>query len=457
MLARLAFAYGCRALAAAVALAAVLATASGADAQNRRLSFIRDAEIEHTIRTFAEPIARTAGISPSAMDYYLIADRSMNAFVAGGQNMFLHTGTIVEAESAGELIGVMAHEFGHVAGGHLVRGQDQLDQARRTALLTTLLGVAAAVAAGNSGAGAAVITGGQSMAQRNFLSYTRQMETAADQAAVNYLDRIGISSEGLMSFMQRLEDQELLPVSAQVEYVMTHPLTGSRIDFLENHVARSPRTGAPLPDGWDDAFARARAKLIGFLEPDRALRMYPESARDVPSFYGRTIAMYRKGDFAGALARMDAMIDAEPRNPYFQELKGQMLLETGRAAEARPHYQRAAELAPDQPLILTALAQSKIQQGTDADYRSAIEDLERATRLPGGGTPLAWRLLGTAYGRTDQLGLASVALAEEALARGDSEQAVAQARRALDLLPAGSPGALRAGDIEAAAERRADD
>lgn len=453
MMARLAFVVGCRLMAAIVALGAVLGTAADADAQERRLSFIRDAEIEHTIRTFAEPIARTAGINPSAMDYYLVADRSMNAFVAGGQNMFLNTGTIIEAEDAKELLGVMAHEFGHVAGGHLVRGQDQLEQARRTAILTTLLGVAAAVAAGNAGAGAAVVTGGQSMAQRNFLAYTRQMETAADQAAVTYLDRVGISSEGLLDFMERLEDQELLPVSAQVEYVLTHPLTGSRIDFLENHVANSPRTGAPLPAGWEDLFARMRAKLLGFMEPQRALQLYPAMATDIPSYYGHTIALYRRGDFANALARMDRLLEVEPQNPYFHELKGQMLLETGRAAEARPSYQRAAELAPNQPLILTALAQTKIEAGGQADLESAIADLTRATSQPGGGNPLAWRLLATAYGRTDQMGMASVALAEEALARGDKEQAIAQARRAIDLLPAGSPGALRAQDIEAVADR----
>jgi predicted Zn-dependent protease len=453
MMARLAFVLGCRLMAAAVALAAVAGTVAEAAAQERRLSFIRDAEIEHTIRTFAEPIARTAGINPAAMDYYLVADRSMNAFVAGGQNMFLNTGTLVEAQDAAELIGVMAHEFGHVAGGHLVRGQDQLDRARRTALLSTLLGVAAAVAAGSSGAGAAVVAGGQGMAQRNFLAYTRQMETAADQAAVTYLDRVGITSEGLLAFMQRLEDQELLPESAQVEYVLTHPLTSSRIDFLENHVANSPRTGAPLPAGWPDLFARSRAKLIGFMEPQRAMQLYPATATDIPSYYGHTIALYRRGDFPGALARMDRLIDAEPQNPYFHELKGQMLLETGRAAEARPHYQRAADLAPDQPLILIALAQTKIQAGGRADLDSAIEDLRRATDRPGGASPLAWRLLATAYGRTDRMGLAAVALAEEALVHGDREQAVAQARRALDLLPAGSPGHLRARDIEAVADR----
>jgi len=434
-------------LAVLVALAGPLASLREAEAQSRRFTFIRDAEIERIVAGWGAPVARAAGLNPDAIDYYLVNDRALNAFVAGGQNIFLFTGALSNAEDHSEIVGILAHEMGHIAGGHLVRGQDQLEQARRTALLTTLLGIATAVAAGSPGAGAAVITGGTSFAERDFLSFTRSMESAADQAAVTFLDRAGLSSAGLLDFLRRLEDQELVPASAQVEYVRTHPLTRDRVDFLARHVETSPYSDANPPSGWPEQFRRMQAKLIGFLEPQRALRLYPEGETGVAERYGRAIALYRDGRFAPALSAMDGLLGAEPDNPYFHELKGQMLLETGRAAEARPHYQRAVDLAPNEPLLLTSLAQTEIEAGGRADLESAIEHLSTATRLPRGDTAMAWRLLATAYGRTDNLGMAAVALAEEALARGDDATARGQAERALDLLPAGSRGALQAQDI----------
>ncbi|MEQ8965174.1 MAG: M48 family metalloprotease [Azospirillaceae bacterium] len=440
------------ALALLVAVAGPLAVLREAEAQSRRFSFIRDAEIERVIAGWGAPIARAAGLNPSAIDYYLVNDRALNAFVAGGQNIFLFTGALSRAEDYSEVVGILAHEMGHIAGGHLVRGQDQLEQARRTALLTTLLGVATALASGNAGAGAAVITGGQGYAQRDFLSFTRSMESAADQAAVSFLDRAGLSSAGLLDFLKRLEDQELVPASSQVEYVRTHPLTRDRIDFLERQVARSPYSDANPPADWPEQFRRIQAKLIGFLEPQLALRDYPEGVDTIAGRYGRAIALYRRGDFAAAQAMMEDLLAVEPDNPYFHELEAQMLLETGKAAEARPHYSRAVELAPEEPLLLTALAQTEIEAGGPQDLASAIEHLTTATRLPRGDTSLAWRLLATAYGRTGDLGMAAVALAEEALAKGDEETARAQAQRALDQLPAGSRGALQAQDILATVE-----
>lgn len=426
--------------------------AGPAEAQ-RRMSLIRDAEIEHTIRRFLEPILQVAGVSPGAVDIILVNDPTLNAFVSGGQNIFIHTGLLMEVETPGELIGVLAHETGHIAGGHLARGQDALENAQRTALLTTLLGIAAAVASGEGGAGAAVMMGGQSMAQRDFLGFTRGMESAADQAAMSYLDRVGYSSEGLLTFLEQLADQELVPESRQVEYVRTHPLTQDRVATVRHHVQNSPLTGEPYPAGYVESLARIQAKLYGFLMPQVAMRRYPETDTSFAGHYGRTIAQYRRGDFDAALAGIDALIGAEPQNPYFHELKGQILLETGRLEQAREPYERAVELLPREPLLLVALAQTKLEGNDETLLRSAIANLEEAVRQPDGDTPLAWRLLATGYGKVGELGMAAVALAEEALARGDREGALAQADRAQQILPAGSPGALRAQDIERAAEQ----
>ena len=422
-----------------------------AEAQRRPMRFIRDAEIEHIIRGFAEPIFQVAGIEPQAVSVYLVQDPTLNAFVAGGQNMFLHTGLLLQAEDAGQLLGVMAHESGHISGGHLARGAEALEQARTQALITTILGLAAAAASGQAGVAAAAIGGGQGMAERGFLSYTRSMENAADQAALSYLDRAGISSEGMLSFLEKLEDQELVPQSRQVEYVRTHPMTRDRVDAVRSHVSRSRYTGQPLPAEVQEDFRRMQAKLLGFLEPRRALQRYPEDDDSVAGRYGRAIALYRQGQLDVALAAMDELIAEEPDNPFFLELKGQMLLEHGRLAEAKPYYEQASRLYPREPLLLVPLAQIKLDSGDEADVASAIDDLTEAVQIDD-GMAMAWRLLATAYGRSGDLGMAAVALAEEALAQRDPVRALQQVSRAEGQLPEGSPGWLRLEDIRRQAQ-----
>ncbi|MEM1400386.1 MAG: M48 family metalloprotease, partial [Pseudomonadota bacterium] len=209
---------------------AILATTPAAKAQG--LSLIRDAEIERSIRTFSEPIFIAAGVSPRAVSIHLVNNEAINAFVAGGQQMFINTGLLMKSEDLTELVGVIAHETGHIAGGHLARGAQEIERAQRTALLTTLLGVAAGIAAGSSDVGAAVVAGGSQVAGRQFLSFSRTMENSADQAALTYLDRANYSSEGLARFLERLADEELVPVEFQSEYVRTHPLTIDRVNAV---------------------------------------------------------------------------------------------------------------------------------------------------------------------------------------------------------------------------------
>lgn len=420
-------------------------------AQGRRLSFIRDAEIEHIIGRFSEPIFQVAGINPNAVGIYLVSDSRPNAFVTGGQNMFFTTGLLIQTTGPDQLIGVIAHETGHMAGGHLARGQEELEAAQRKAIVSALLGIAAALAAGDAGAGGAIIAGGQQVAERSFLSYSRAMEAAADQAGVTYLDRAGISSEGMLSFFEQLEDQELLPANRQAEYVRTHPLTRDRIEFVRQHVRNAQTTGQPLPDEYIEAYARIQAKLIGFLQPQAAYSRY-RGDESVAGRYARSIAQYRMGNIDSALGLIDGLIAEEPNNPFFHELRGQMLLENGQPGVARASYERANDLFPGEPTLMVPLAQTMLATEPDGNLQETIELLNQsvATRL--GGTPLAWRLLATAHGRQGDIGMAAVALAEEALARGDRATARQQAQRALQTLEEGSIGWLRAQDVQRAAE-----
>jgi predicted Zn-dependent protease len=434
------------------ALALVVVSAAPAEAQERRLQFIRDAEIEHTIRTFAEPIFDVSGISGDSVEIALVKDNSLNAFVAGGMNLFIHTGLLQESEGPGELVGVIAHEIGHIAGGHLIRSQEAMEGASAQAILSALLGIGAALATGEAGAGAAIIGGGQEMARRNYLAYSRAQEGTADQAALNYMDQAGISARGLLHFLERLAGQDLRPTDRQDAFVRTHPLTLDRIESVRYHVEHSASSDKKLPSEYDEMHARMKAKLLGFVQPQLALQRYRDTDTAVAPRYGRAIALYQRGDLKQALPIIDQLIKEEPANPFFYELKGQVLLENSRVPESLAPYRKSVELLPDSALLRSALAHALIETNDDSVLEEALRNLKAAAAKEP-RTPFTWRLIATVYGRENKQAMLSYALAEEAMARGDRQVARFHAEKAEKALPAGSPGWIRAQDIRTATDR----
>jgi len=421
------------------------------EAGAQRLSLIRDAEIEHTIRAFSTPLFRAAGLNASAVRIYLINDRSLNAFVAGGQKLFLNTGLLIRSEHAGQVIGVIAHETGHIEGGHLSRTHDAMRNATAQTILGLLLGGAAA-AAGRPDVGAAVIAGGQSASLRTFLQYSRTQEAAADQAAMRLLEDTGQSARGLLEFLGTLSGQELLTVGRQDPYLRTHPLTRERILALEDFISRSKFADRAIIPEFVEMHARMRAKLIAFLEsPQAALRAYSPDDQSIPARYARAIAYYRTPDLEKALPLVDGLIAERPEDPFFHELKGQMLFENGRVTEALAPYERAVELAPTQPLIRTDLARVQLALNDPTMLELAILNLRSGLRHERGRS-FAWRQLAIAYGRNGQMGESALALAEEAVLLGNRKDAQFHAGKAERLLPKGSPGWLKAQDIRRQAE-----
>ena len=438
-----------------LALALLLEPVAPAMAQQGRadkLEFIRDAEIEHIIRSYARPIFAAAGIDAEAVDIVLIKDASINAFVAGGMNLFLHTGLLTECDNAEQLIGVIAHETGHIAGGHLIRGREAMEEASAEAILAMILGVGAAMASGQGNALGAVITGGMGLAQRNLLSFSRAQEASADAAGMSFLDRAHISARGMHDFLEKLAGQELLPADRQAAYTRTHPLTRDRIDAVENHIQNSPWTNAKLPAWYDESFARLKAKLVGFIKPTLALRRYAPEDPGVPARYARAIAYYQQGDLKASLPLIDGLIAQEPNNPFFQELKGQVLMEHQRIPESLGPYRRSVELLPDSGLLRGALAQALLETNDPRYIDEALKQLQFATRQEK-SSPFLWRLVATGWGRKNNEGMVAYALAEEALARGDRAMARRQAERAEKMLPVGSPGWVRAQDIRGVVDR----
>jgi len=418
----------------------------------RGVSLIRDAEIENNIREYSTPVFRAAGLEAEAINIYLVKDNSLNAFVAGGQNIFIHTGLLLKSTSASEIIGVIAHETGHISGGHLSRTGDAISRSSAPALLGFILGGAASIATGRGDIGAAITAGGQSIAQRNFLRYSRTQESSADHAALKYLDTTKQSATGLSQFMTVLQDQELLSTASQDPYVRTHPLSRERIETIENHVKNSPYSNVPPSPFQVASHARIKAKLYAFLNaPGRTLRIYKKSDSSVAARYARAIAYYRSAKISQSLELVDGLLNELPSDPYFHELRGQILFENARIREALVSYQKASDLLPGSFLIRRELARVQIETNDPKLTDTAIKNLRIA--LPKEPkTAFTWRLLATAYGRKGDVGNSSLALAEEALINGKTDIASYHAGRAEKLFPNGSREWIQSQDILLAAK-----
>lgn len=433
-------------------LLSVVATAAVTVATPARsVSLIRDAEIENTIRAYGGPLFAMAGLEPSAVRVYIVNDQRLNAFVAGGQNIFINTGLLLAAESPNQLIGVIAHEAGHITGGHLASTQEALRDASVQSILSFVLG-AAVTLAGQGQAGQAIVAGGQQVAERSFLKYSRVQESSADQAALTFLDRTGQSARGLMEFFEKLGDQEALLTANQDPYVRTHPLNRERIETVRAHVADSRFSNATDSPEMLMAHARMRAKLYAFLKnPVETFRHYPKTDHSVPARYAQAIAYHRQREFDTALQVVDGLLAEQPNDPYFHELRGQILLESGRPDDAVAPYAEAVAIMPKEPLLRFALGQAQVNAQSDAFLDGAIENLNQAVQMAP-REPAGWRWLATAYGRKGDVGMAAVATAERYLLIGDYREALGQAKRAEQLLPAGSPAHLRAQDLQQVAE-----
>jgi len=424
----------------AAALALVLLAAP---ARAQQLQLIRDAEIEATIAALARPIFESAGITPSGVDIYLVNDDRLNAFVAGGQNLFLFTGLLMRAEDPEQLAGVIAHEAGHIAGGHLVRMADAAENAAVEQILGMVLGAAAAVA-GAPQVGGAIAMGGQGLAQQSMLSYSRSQEQAADQAAVTYLERTGIGAAGLRDFFEILDQRRLLSGAQPTPYLQTHPLTRDRITFVARHADGDARG---VDAATRERHARMVAKLEGFLEPPAQIRQELAGEDGIAARYGHAVATYRLNDVPGALREVRALIEAEPDNPYFHELEGQILFESGQVEAAVAPYREAVRLAPDQALLKLGLGRALMESGRSADAAAQLEAVVRAEPR----NAFAWRTLGIARGRAGDLGASNLALAEAAILQRQLDDAGLYLARAEERVSSGSQRQQLA-DLERALE-----
>jgi predicted Zn-dependent protease len=421
-----------------------------AQAQNSGPTLIRDTEIEEILRKGADPIFRAAGFDPANVGILLVGDKELNAFATSGLQIGLHTGLILQTETPNELLGVVAHEAGHLAGSHPARSADMMRAGLRPMLLTMGLGVLALLA-GATDAGAVLIGNANYFGTLGALGYSREQEGRADQAGAGFLEAAGMSGRGLVDFFDNFRYQEVFSEARRFAYFRSHPISSQRIDMLRGRVEKASNYNRV-----DSAEALAeheimKAKLDGFLNPGQALIKYKEKDGSYPARYARAIAYYQSRQPDHALRLIDGMLKEQPENPYLWELKGQILFEFGRAKEAEAPQRRSVELKPDAPLLRINLGQTLIALDDKAKAEEGVEALKTAL-LQEKDNAVAWRMMAVAYDRLGQDGQARLATAEYYFNLGVPREAYTFARRAQDLLTKDTPEWRRASDIALVSE-----
>lgn len=437
-----------RFLARTLAFIAALALAAQPVAA-QEASILRDAETEALLQDLVDPLVVAAGMPKGSVDVVIVNDPTLNAFVAGGQRIYINSGLINAADNANQVQGVLAHELGHIVGGHSLAIGDAMGRASKISVLSMLLGVAAAVA-GAGDAAMAAMSLGQQVAYRSLLSYSRGQEATADAAGVKFLSKAGISGRGSLEFFGKIQNYEFrygYPHDDEAAYASTHPTSSDRIATLREDYQRDPAWNAKTDPRLEQRFQRIKGKLYGYLaKPADTLRHYPEYMTDEPARYARVYAYHKDARVADALREADALLAMEPNDPYFLEIKGQVLLESGKPAEALAPLRRATELTGNDPLIASTFGHALVAT-EDKAHLDEAEKVLRAAVARDRENPFAWYELGMVYGARGDVPRAQLASAEQQIMSGSPAEALRSANAAQAGLTKGSADWIRAQDI----------
>ncbi|RIX32696.1 M48 family metalloprotease [Sphingomonas edaphi] len=414
-------------------------------------SLLRDSETEKLFKDISDPLIIAAGLDPKSVKVVLVNDPEINAFVAQGQVVYIHSGLLTASDNVNQLQGVIAHELGHVAGGHAIRIYDGANKATVITLLSLVLG-AAAIAAGAGEAGLGILQAGQQAALGSFLAFTRAQESSADLAGAAYLSKAGVTGKGSLEFFKKLQNQEYrLAIYAKDSYDRTHPLSSERIQSLTELYKKDAAWSRSVDPALEARFQRVKAKLVGYVTPKQAVTLYPESNQSIPAHYARAYA-YHLGAYPDkAEHEADALLSISPDDPFFLELKGQILLEGGKPNQALAPLRKAVANAPDMPMIAVMLGHALIASEDPANFAEAKQVLKNAVNRDN-DNPFAWYQLGVIYDREGDLPRAALATAERNNLEGKNKLALSSARTAMAGLKPGTPDYLRAQDIAMVSE-----
>jgi predicted Zn-dependent protease len=412
-------------------------------------SILRDAETEALLQDLMDPLTEAAGLPRGSVDVVLINDPTLNAFVAGGQRVYVHSGLINAADNANEVQGVLAHELGHISGGHVIGIYDGYSKATKISLLSLLIGVAAAVA-GAGDAAMGVMAMGQQAALGSFLTFSRGQEATADAAGAQYLSKAGISGKGSLEFFNKLQNLEFrygYNQNDEATYSRTHPLSGDRMARLREDYVVDPAWDAPTDPAVEARFQRIKAKLYGYLaKPVDTLRSFPGHVDTVPAHYARAYAYHKDARLDLALGEAETLLALDPHDPYFLELKGQVLLESGRPDEALAPLREATRMTGNDSLIAGTFGHALVAT-EDRRHLDEAEQVLRAAVAKDRENPFAWYQLGMVYGAKGDIPRARLASAERQIMIGGAAEALHNAEAALGALDHGSPDWIRAQDV----------
>ena len=435
---------------------AVVASVPPAAAQN--IPLIRDTEIENLLNDYARPIFRAGGLGSGRIKVRIVQSDAFNAFVLDGRNVFIHTGTLMQAQTPNEVIGVIAHETGHITGGHMAALRARVAKDQTRALLAQILGigllVAGGVAGGDAGrdiggAGQGVLFGGNEIVMRSLLAERRQQESAADQAGLTFLNATKQSGRGMLETFERFAQQEYMSDAHKDAFARSHPLSTDRLARLRQLVESSPYFPAKDSPQVQLRHDLMRAKLSGYLErPQVVFNRYPPADKSLPARYARTIARFFQGGpgaLEASLAEADGLLREHADNPYFWELKGDLLMRSGKMLEAIPPLRQAIKLAPDANLIRVQLADALQRDASAATVNESVALLRKS--LVDDENSRAYRLLANGYYKQGKRPEADAMIAQAYFIEGDLKQAQIFAKRAQSQLRAGTPEWLKNDDI----------
>jgi predicted Zn-dependent protease len=442
---------------AAFFLPAVLFFLSFGPAAAQEIEIIRDTEVERAMKSYEDPLLVAAGIDPASVRMYLVSDPEINAAATQSpiadesEDIIVNTGTFLQLNSPNQMIGILAHETGHIAGGHLVRDTEAMRKASIPMLIGMAVGVIA-MAAGGGEAGMGAIMLSQQMAESQFLAFSRAQESTADQMGQRFLMKTHQSGRGMLEVFEKFADENARSAYYNIPFVSDHPADRERIDALQREVDQSPYRDTPDDPKVVHQFRMIQAKLAGFLSrPDAVLQRYPLSDDSEEAHYARAMAYFRKPDMKKAEEEINILVKEEPKNPYFWELLGQIYVEMAHPDKGLVPYQTAVNLMPDAPLIRIDLARAQLEQRNDrtgAMSKAALANLKIAVQQENNST--AWFEMAQAYSNLGNEPMANLSTAELDYSIGNMPAAARFATIAAHDLPKGSPDWQRASDIMAA-------
>lgn len=407
---------------------------------------LRDTETELMFKQMSRPLILAGGLDPNSVNVALLNDPEINAFVAKGQTVYVQSGLLEAADNVDQLQGVVAHELGHVIAGDSIRGEQGQKEALGISILSLVLG-AVAIAAGGADAGLGIIQAGQRAALGEFLAFTRSQEATADATGARLLSKAGISGKGMLDFFSKLQNLEYrLAVYSKDSFDRDHPLSSERVEALGQTLRSDPSWSKPTDPALEARFQRVKAKLLGYIDPKQAVIKYPESDQSVPAHYARAYAYHLGGYPEKAVAEADALLAKDPHDPFFLELKGQILLEGGKPQEAIPVLREATKQSGEAPMIAAMLGHALVATEDPKNFTEAKQILKVAVNRDN-EDPFAWYQLGIIYDREGDDARASLATAERSNLQGNPKLALASAQVAMKGIPTGSPDYLRAQDI----------